>query len=121
MFLDEIPEGLWEVDFFQKSSETNIIIPAADGQLGKSDPGGSDMDSGHSPDTKCASLASGFPLFDIIFVYVLEFCKHKTGNNNNKKKLLSPYGGVYYISCMCPIYRCGLHRITQTDLKLSIS
>ena len=44
--------------FLQKENrETNLIMPAADGQLGKSNPGGSDMDSGHSPDIKCASLA----------------------------------------------------------------
>ena len=47
MLLDEIPEGLWEVDFFENSSEKNLIIPAADGQLEKSDLGLSDMDSGH--------------------------------------------------------------------------
>ena len=30
--------------------------------------GGSDMDSGHSPDIKCASLASRFPfLFNILY------------------------------------------------------
>ena len=45
----------------KKGSRKNLIIPAADGQLGKSNPGGSDMDSGHSPDIKCASLASRFP------------------------------------------------------------
>ena len=39
----------------------NLIIPAADGQLEKSNPGCSDMDSGHSPDIKCASLASRLP------------------------------------------------------------
>ena len=47
MLLDKIPEGLWEVDFFENSSETNLIIPAAHGQLEKSDLGLSDMDSGH--------------------------------------------------------------------------
>ena len=47
MLLDEIPEGLWEVDFFENSFEKNLIIPAADGQLEKSDLGLSDMDSGH--------------------------------------------------------------------------
>ena len=61
MLLDEIPEGLWEVDFFENSSEKNLIIPAADGQLGKSNPGGSDMDSGHSPDIRSTSnLFPGF-------------------------------------------------------------
>ena len=68
MLLDEIPEGLWEVGFFKKRFEKNLIIPAADGQLGKSNPGGSDMDSGHSPDIKCASLASRFPIsFNILY------------------------------------------------------
>ena len=68
MLLDEIPEGLWEVDFFENSSEKNLIIPAADGQLEKSNPGCSDMDSGHSPDIKCASLASRFPFsFNIVY------------------------------------------------------
>ena len=33
----------------------NLIIPAADGQLEKTDPGCSDMDSGHSPDIRSAS------------------------------------------------------------------
>ena len=47
MLLDEIPERLWEVDFFDKCSEKNLIIPAADGQLEKTNLGGSDMDSGH--------------------------------------------------------------------------
>ena len=47
MLLDEIPEGLWEVDFFDHSSERNLIIPAADGQLEKTDLGLSDMDSRH--------------------------------------------------------------------------
>ena len=41
----------------KERKKRNLIIPAADGQLGKSNPGGSDMDSGHSPDIKCASLA----------------------------------------------------------------
>ena len=46
----------------------NLIILAADGQLEKSNPGCSDMDSGHSPDIKCASLASWFPfLFNIVY------------------------------------------------------
>ena len=68
MLLDEIPEGLWEVGFFKKMFEKNLIIPAADGQLEKSNPGCSDMDSGHSPDIKCASLASRFPfLFNILY------------------------------------------------------
>ena len=43
--------------FSKKKVQKNLIIPAADGQLEKSNPGGSDMDSGHSPDIKCASLA----------------------------------------------------------------
>ena len=47
MLLDEIPEGLWEVDFFENSSERNLMVPAAEGQLEKSDLGLSDMDSGH--------------------------------------------------------------------------
>ena len=62
MLLDEIPEGLWEGDFFENSSEKNLIIPAADGQLGKTnsgcsdmDPGCSDMDSGHPPDIRSTS------------------------------------------------------------------
>ena len=48
--------GYGRSTFSKKCSEKNLIIPAADGQLGKSNPGGSDMDSGHSPDIKCASL-----------------------------------------------------------------
>ena len=41
--------------FRKEFEKNNIIIPAADGQLGKSNPGGSDMDSGHSPDIRSAS------------------------------------------------------------------
>ena len=63
MLLDEIPEGLWEVDFFEKCSEKKLIIPAAGGQLEKSNPGGSDMDSGHSPDIR--STSNLFPRFVI--------------------------------------------------------
>ena len=56
--------------FSKQSSRTNIILPAAHGQLEKTnsgcsdmDPGCSDMDSGHPPDTKCAS--NEFPGFFI--------------------------------------------------------
>ena len=47
MLLDEIPEGLREVNFFENSLRKNLIMPAAHGQLGKTDLGLSDMDSGH--------------------------------------------------------------------------
>ena len=46
----------------KKVREQHLILPAAHGQLEKTnsgcsdmDPGCSDMDSGHPPDTKCAS------------------------------------------------------------------
>ncbi len=56
LLLDEIPEGLWEVDFFKKRKketekkrvrEKTLILPAAHDQLEKTDLGLSDMDSGH--------------------------------------------------------------------------
>ena len=101
MLLDEIPEGLWEVDFFENSSEKNIIIPAADGQLEKSNPGCSDMDSGHSPDSKCASLASRVPfLFNILYniCIFIGILPNISGNIYQKPSLLSPCGGgVIYI------------------------
>ena len=48
MLLDEIPEGLWEVDLFENSSENNLILPAAHGQLEKTNLGWPDLAFGMS-------------------------------------------------------------------------
>ena len=47
--LDEIPEGLWEVDFLLKQvREKNLILLAAHGQLEKTNLGWSDLAFGMS-------------------------------------------------------------------------
>ena len=49
MLLDEISEGLWEVDLFEKCSRNkNFILPAAHGQLEKTNLGWPDLAFGMS-------------------------------------------------------------------------
>ena len=47
--MDETPEGLWEVDFFsEKEFEKSLILPAAHGQLEKTNLGWHDLAFGMS-------------------------------------------------------------------------
>ena len=67
----------------KKFEKKNLILPAAHGQLETTDPECLDMDSGHSPDIKCAyNLFPGF-LYLVLYLIFVDLLEHSRKSPEN--------------------------------------